>query len=74
MSKINRKTFWMKCYSLKRYVNCVSPQRENTPPLWIDKFAPSSYKHRVVQSSFEFQQKVRTVWNYQVQSKMLQTF
>ena len=74
MGKINRKTFWMECYSLKRYVNCVSPQRKNTPPLWIDTFAPSSYKHRVVSSSFEFQQKLGTVWNYQLQSKKLQTY
>ena len=74
MGKINRKTFWIECYSLKQYVNCVSPQRKSTPPLWIDTFAPSSYKHRVVWSSFECQQKVDIVWNYQLQSKKLQTF
>ena len=43
MDKINRKTFWMECYLLKWYVNCVSPQQEN-PPLLIDTFAQSSYK------------------------------
>ena len=47
MGKINRKAFWIECYSLKQYVNCVSPQRKITPLLWIDTFAPSSYKHRV---------------------------
>ena len=74
MVKINRKTFWMECYSLKRYINFAPPQWKNTPPLWIDTFVPSSYKHCVVWSSFEFQQKVDTVWNYQQQSKKLQTF
>ena len=74
MGKISKKTFWMVCYSLKRYINCVLPQRKNTPPLWIDTFAPSSYKHRLLWSSFEFQQKVDTVWNYQLQSKKLQTY
>ena len=73
MGKINRKIFWMECYSLKRYVNCVSPHRKNTPPLWIDTFAPSHYKHRVVWSRFEFQQKLGTLWNYQLQRKKLQT-
>ena len=34
MDKINRKTFW---WGVK-----------NTPPLWIDTLAPSSYKYRVV--------------------------
>ena len=47
MGKINRKTFWVECYSLKQYVNFVSPQRKNTSPLWIDVFVPSSYKRRV---------------------------
>ena len=73
MCKINGKNFWMECYSLKRYVNCVSPQQKNTPPLWIDTFAQSSYKHCAVRSIFEFQQKVDSLWNYQVQSKKLQT-
>ena len=35
MGKINRKAFWMECYSLKQYVNWVSPQWKNTSPLWI---------------------------------------
>ena len=55
-------------FSLKRYVNCVLPQRKNTLPLWIDTFVPSSYNHRLVRSSFEFQEKVDTVWNNQVKS------
>ena len=38
MGKINRKMFRMECYLLKWYVNCVSPQRKNTHPLWIDTF------------------------------------
>ena len=46
----------------------MSPQQENTSPLWIDTFHPSSYKHLVVWSSFKFQQKVDMVWNYQVKS------
>ena len=41
----------MECYSLKQYVNCVSPRRKNTPPVWIDTFAPSSNKHCIVRSS-----------------------
>ena len=78
MSKINRKTFWVECYSWKRYVNCVSPQRKMYLSImhlnvWIDIFALSSYKHCVMWSSFEFQQKVDIVWNYQVNSKKLQT-
>ena len=44
MGKINRKMFWMECYLLKWYINCVSPQQKNPPPLLIDTFAPSSYK------------------------------
>ena len=48
VGKINRKTFWVECYSLKRYVSCVLPRRKNSLPLRIDTFAPSSYKHRVV--------------------------
>ena len=73
MCKINGETFWMECYSLTRYVNCVSPQRKNTPPLWIDTFDQSSYKHCALRRIFEFQQKVDSLWNYQVQSKKLQT-
>ena len=46
---------------------------KNTTPLWIDTFAPSSYKYRIVWSSFEFQQKTDTVWNYQLKKKKLQT-
>ena len=64
----------MECYLLKRYVNCVSPRRKNTNPLRIDDiFAPSSNKHHVMWSSFEFQQKTDTVWNYQVKRIKLQT-
>ena len=46
----------------------MSSQGKNTSPLWIDTFPPSSYKHLVVWNSFKFQQKVDTVWNYQVKS------
>ena len=53
----------MECYSLKQYVNCLSPRQKNTTPLWIDKFAPSSYKHHFEWSSFEFQQKADSVWS-----------
>ena len=52
MNKINRKT--LGCYSLKRYVNWVTPQLKNTTTLRIDTFALFSYKHRIVSSSFEF--------------------
>ena len=33
MDKINRKTIGGEYYSLRRYVNCVSPPRENTTTL-----------------------------------------
>ena len=64
----------MECYSLNRYVNCVSPERKNTSPPWIDTFPPLSYIRLAVWSSFKFQKKVGKVWNYQVKSKKLQTF
>ena len=38
---------------------------EKNSPLWIDTI--------IVWSSFEFQQKVDIVWNYQVKSRKLQT-
>ena len=39
---------WVECYSLKQYVNFVSPRQKNTTPLWIDTFAASSQKHCIV--------------------------
>ena len=45
----------------------MSPRRKDTTPLRRDTFAPSSYKHHFVWSSFE--QKADTVWNYQVKRK-----
>ena len=47
--------------------------RPDTPAIWIDTFAPSSYKYRFAWSSFEFQHK-DTVWNYQVKNKNLKTW
>ena len=38
-----------------------------------EKYYYSSYKHRVVWSSFEFRQKADTLWIYQVKKKKLQT-
>ena len=58
--KNQHKISWVECYSLKRFVNCVSNPRKNTTPLWLDIFALPSDKHRVVGSSFEFQQKADT--------------
>ena len=72
MDKIYRKSLGVVLF-IKANVNCVLLRRKNTPPLWIDKFAPSSCKHRLVRTSFEFQRKVDTVWNYQVKSKKLKT-
>ena len=54
---------------LKQYINSVWPGWKNTTPLCIDIFDPCSYKHHIVWSSFEFQQKPDTVWNYQVKRK-----
>ena len=48
MDKINKKKLLGGVFSIKAIRNSVSPQWRNTPPLWIDIFVPSSYKHCVI--------------------------
>ena len=50
MDNINSKTLGKGggTFFIKAIRNCVLPQQKNTPPLWIDTFVPSTYKHRLV--------------------------
>ena len=72
MDKINRKSLGVVLFIKAKCKLCVTSTEKHSSTM-VDKFAPSSCKHRLVRSSFEFQRKVDTVWNYQVKSKKLKT-
>ena len=65
MNKINRKS--LECYLLKRYINCLSPQRKIL--LHYDRYiCPIFLQTLPCVKQLRNQQKVDTVWNYQVKS------